>query len=200
MPTAWSCTASAGSSCTASPPANVGASRSGSVSLLSGGTATYTLVGNVPLIAPLGNSTNSVTIASAIDPNPANNTLADTDNIVRVLPISFTGASDAASLNPLATTLAFGNENGASFSVVTLTMGGNAPVTFQTATVTSSNTTTGFTKGADTCSGTTKNPGDTCTIRVNFNGPSGNNSRTGTLSVPYTGATGSPRTLALTGS
>ena len=109
VPTTWSCTASAGSSCTAYVHRPTSAlSRSGSVSLLSGGTATYTLVGSVPLTAPLGTSTNSVTIASAIDPNPANNTLADTDNIVRVSPVSFTGASGAASLNPLATTLAFG--------------------------------------------------------------------------------------------
>ena len=98
------------------------------------------------------------------------------------------------------TTLAFGNQNGLTSDIVTLTVGGTVPVTFQTAAVTNAAGQNAFSKGADSCSGTTKNPGDTCTITVNFNGPNGNNARSGTLSVPYTGAGGSPVTLSLTGS
>ena len=66
------CSATAGSSCTATGVLNQ--TRGGSVTLLAGGTATYTLVGNVPLIAPLGPSTNSVTVAVANDATPADNT------------------------------------------------------------------------------------------------------------------------------
>ncbi len=43
-----------------------------------------------------------------------------------------------------------------------MTIGGTVPVTFQTATVTNG-TPAAFSKGADTCSGSTRNPGDTCT-------------------------------------
>ena len=82
--TSWSCTASAESSCTAT---NTGAAntRNGAVNLQSGGTATYILVGTVPLTAPLGNSTNSVTIAApagVTDPTPGNNSASDTDTIL----------------------------------------------------------------------------------------------------------------------
>ena len=80
--TSWSCSASAGSSCTATGTGN--AARRGSVSLLSGGTATYTLVGNVPSGAPKGASTNTVTVnapATATDPNTGNNSASDTDTL-----------------------------------------------------------------------------------------------------------------------
>ena len=69
---------------------------------------------------------------------------------------------------------------------------------FQTASVTNS-VGAGFAKGADTCSLTTRNPGETCTITINFTGPVGFSLRVGQLSVPYTGAGGSPVSLNLTG-
>jgi uncharacterized repeat protein (TIGR01451 family) len=79
----WTCAASTGSSCTTAGTGNV--TRTGTVSLLNGGTATYTLVGNVPATASPGASTNSVTVAiptgTGTDPNTANNTASDTDTI-----------------------------------------------------------------------------------------------------------------------
>ena len=84
----WTCSASAGSSCTATGTGN--ASRGGSVSLLNGGTATYTLTGNVPGNAPLGASTNTATITApaGVTDNPANNTATDVDTILPPLSIT----------------------------------------------------------------------------------------------------------------
>jgi uncharacterized repeat protein (TIGR01451 family) len=78
----WSCSATAGSSCTATGTGNT--TRTGSVSLLNGGSATYTLVGNVPSTAPTGASTNTATIAApagVTDPNLLNNIAFDTDTV-----------------------------------------------------------------------------------------------------------------------
>jgi hypothetical protein len=119
--------------------------------------------------------------------------------VVPAAPASFTSESGPANLTGSGTTLSFGNLSGAQPDTVTVTVGGNAAVTFGTATV-ANGTGTAFLKGADTCSGTTRNPGDTCTITVNFNAPNNSSNRTGTLSVPYTGGTGSPANLALSGS
>jgi large repetitive protein len=81
----WSCAASAGSSCAS-------ASGSGSiattVSLATGGTATFTVDATVSNTAT-GNLVNSATVtapATVSDPNPANNTATDTDTIVVPLP------------------------------------------------------------------------------------------------------------------
>jgi hypothetical protein len=114
-------------------------------------------------------------------------------------PVSFTGASGQASLSG-GNALGFGNQTGARTSTVTLTVTGTAAVTFGAATVGNSNGGSAFAKGADGCTGFTKNPGETCTIVVNFNAPSGSNNRAGNLSVPYTGAGGSPVVLSLSGS
>jgi hypothetical protein len=112
-------------------------------------------------------------------------------------PFSFTAESGPAVLS--GSTLAFGNLSGAQADTVTVTVGSAGPVTFQAATVVNG-TGTAFSKGADACSGTTRNPGDTCTITVNFNAPSGTSSRTGGLLVPYDGNGGVAVALLLTGS
>jgi hypothetical protein len=96
-------------------------------------------------------------------------------------------------------TLAFGNLSGAQTSVVTVTVVGPSAVTFISPATVSNGTGTAFSKGADTCSGMTVAAGGTCTITINFAAPSGNSSRTGTLSVPDN-TTGSPQSLSLTGS
>jgi uncharacterized repeat protein (TIGR01451 family) len=194
--TSWTCVASTGSSCTA-PGAGGTASRAGSISLLNGGTATYTLVGNVPASAPAGASTNTVVVAtpaSVADPDLSNNTATDTDTIVPRVQgtVSFTAATPPGTLGGGA--LNFGNPAGTVSSTLTLTVS-SASVTFGTAAVSGSNR---FTKGADSCSGATVAAGGTCTITVNFNG-AGTTTRNGTLSVPDDGA-GSPQTLSLTGS
>lgn len=198
---AWSCTASAGSSCTANASTS-NTSRTGLMTLLSGGTATFTLTGNVPGTAPLGASTNTASVAvpaGMLDTNPADNAASDTDTITLVAPVSFTAEAGVASFTPGNTTLAFGNRTGNTPDTVTLTVGGTQDVVFGAASITNT-LGSSFSITGDTCSGATKAPGTTCTITINFNGPSGNSSRTGTLSVPYSGPGGSPATLGLTGS
>lgn len=197
----WSCVASAGSSCTATSSTS-NTTRSGFVSLPTGGTATFTLTGSVPSNAPLGASTNRVTIgvpAGMIDTNPADNTAMDTDIITLVAPVSFTAEVGVATLNSTGTVLNFGNRTGLYPDTVTVMVGGTQTVVFDTVSITNT-LGTGFAIGADTCSGTTHEPGTSCTITVNFTGPSGTVSNTGELSVPFTGPSGSPVNLSLTGS
>jgi len=113
-------------------------------------------------------------------------------------PVTFSSAT-LGTLNNAGTTLNFGNRNGSTSSAVTVTVSGSSAVSFQAASV-ANGSPAAFTLGTDTCAGTTRNPGETCTVTVNFTGPAGNSNRTGTLSVPYTGASGSPLTLGLIGS
>jgi hypothetical protein len=93
-------------------------------------------------------------------------------------------------------TLNFGNigGNGTRSSVVTIEVG-YLPVNFQTLIVNA--TGVQFSKGADTCSNQTVNPGSTCSVTVNFR-YNGGGSKTGTLTVPHNGP-GSPLILNLSG-
>jgi hypothetical protein len=106
-------------------------------------------------------------------------------------------AFTAASVGTLGgDTLNFGNisGNGTTTSTVTLTVSG-LPVTFDSLTVSNSGTQINYTKGADTCTGNTVQPGNTCMVDVVFN-HGGGNTKTGTLTVVYNGC---PATLGLTG-
>jgi hypothetical protein len=99
-------------------------------------------------------------------------------------------------------TLAFGNLTGSSNSTVTVTNSSASSVTFGSPSVTNG-TPAAFILGTQIattqCSGKTVAAGGTCTIVLNFNAPSGNNNRTGTLTLPaITG--GVTQTLSLTGS
>ncbi|MGA7178364.1 MAG: Ig-like domain-containing protein [Thiobacillaceae bacterium] len=196
----WSCAPTGSNGC--GPSGNSG---SGNINktlgtLASGASVTFTVTGTISSSAAFGNFSNSATVTApsgTSDPNTSNNNATDTDTVVTPA-VSFTGESGVATLNGAGTTLSFGNRNGSVSDTVTLTIGGTASVTFGTATVTNG-TGTAFSKGADSCSGNTFAVGATCTITVNFNGPTGNSARTGTLTVPHNG-TGSPATLALTGS
>jgi hypothetical protein len=98
------------------------------------------------------------------------------------------------------TTLSFGSVNSTTVNdTVTLTIGGGTAVTFGTATVTDGFGPGTYSKGTDTCSGTTQAVGATCTIQIILNMPGGGITVSiGTLSVPHNG-TGSPATLLLTG-
>jgi uncharacterized repeat protein (TIGR01451 family) len=77
----WTCTATAGSSCTVGGSGN---NRSGTVTLLVGGSATFTA--NTTLAASaLGSLVNTTTVAApggALDTNTANNSATDTDSII----------------------------------------------------------------------------------------------------------------------
>jgi len=81
----WTCAATAGSSCTASGSAN---SRTGTVTLLSGGSATFT-AGTTLSASATGSLVNTATVnvpADRNDPNTANNSSTDTDTIALPLP------------------------------------------------------------------------------------------------------------------
>lgn len=197
--TSWTCTATSGL-CTATGTGN--AIRSGTVNLPPGASATYTLVGNIPIAAPLtGTSTNAVTVTGTNDPNGLNNSLSDTTVVTR--PVAFTAESGPASLNAVTAAtrvLSFGNQSSTVSDTVTLTNTTGTTVSFGTADVANGGANTNFSKGVNSCSGSILAAGQTCTIEVLFVGPAGSSSRTGTLTVPYTGATGSPALLSLTGS
>ena len=75
----WTCTASAGSSCPASGSGNINAA----VTLLPGGTATFSATGTVSPAAT-GSLSNTAQVAApgaVTDPVPGNNAATDTDNI-----------------------------------------------------------------------------------------------------------------------
>jgi hypothetical protein len=146
---------------------------------------------------------NATLGAKTVTVTTAGGTVTVSFIVVSATPVAVTGGTGRGNLNGAGTTFAFGNLSGNQSTTLTLTMGGAAPVTFAAASVTNTTGTAfalGTGLGADTCSGTTKNPGETCTIQVNFSAPTGNNNRAGNLSVPYTGAGGSPIVLNLTGS
>jgi uncharacterized repeat protein (TIGR01451 family) len=70
----WTCAATAGSTCTAAGAGNIG----DTVDVLAGGTLTYTVTATVSAGAT-GTLVNTATVALAGDPNPANDSAADTD-------------------------------------------------------------------------------------------------------------------------
>ncbi len=80
--TTWACVASAGSSCTAG---GSGLARTGTVTLLNGGSATFTAVATVSATAS-GSLVNTATVSGTGDPNTANNSATDTDSIALPLP------------------------------------------------------------------------------------------------------------------
>ena len=83
--TSWTCTATAGSSCTTGGSGN---NRTGTVTLLSGGSATYTAVATVSATAA-GTVSNTATVtapAGTGDPNTADNTATDVDTVDVPLP------------------------------------------------------------------------------------------------------------------
>jgi len=95
----WTCAASAGSSCAA-------ASGSGSinttVNLLSGGTATFTVVATVSSGAT-GTLNNTVTVAvpaGAVDPVPGNNTAADNDTLIPTVDLAITNTDGVTTAVP----------------------------------------------------------------------------------------------------
>jgi uncharacterized repeat protein (TIGR01451 family) len=81
----WSCSASAGSTCTnASGTGNIATT----VDLLNGGTATFTAMATVSMTAsgPLVNTATVAPPAGTSDPDPANNSSTDTDELIAFAP------------------------------------------------------------------------------------------------------------------
>ena len=110
--------------------------------------------------------------------------------------VSFSSAT-GATLNGAGTALNFGTKSGTVQSAVTVSVSSGS-VTFGADSVTNTGGNNAFSKGADTCTGTTVNAGSTCTVVVNFTAPRGGQTRNGSLSLTDNG-TGSPQTLSLTG-
>ena len=97
---AWTCTASAGSTCGA--PAGTG-NINELVTLVSGGTVTYTVTGTVAASALPGTLTNSATVAmpsGSVDPTPANNVATDITAIQQRAEIEVHKTDGASSATP----------------------------------------------------------------------------------------------------
>ncbi|MGE0882031.1 MAG: beta strand repeat-containing protein [Blastocatellales bacterium] len=95
----WTCTASAGSSCGAP---NGNGNINTTVNLAVGGTATFTLTATISSSAT-GTITNIATVAppaGATDPNPANNSASDTDQLAPVADLSITKTNNVTTLVP----------------------------------------------------------------------------------------------------
>ena len=96
---AWTCTASAGSSCGA---ANGAGNIASTVSLLSGGTATYTVTAQISSGAT-GNLVNTATVTAppgVTDPTPGNNSATDTDTPNTITDLAITKTDGAATYTP----------------------------------------------------------------------------------------------------
>ncbi len=94
----WTCSASAGSSC----PASGSGSISASVTLVSGGAATFTVTGAISATAT-GSLANTATVAlpgGATDPTPANNSATDTDTLTPTADLSITKTDGSATEVP----------------------------------------------------------------------------------------------------
>ena len=99
----WTCAASAGSSCAAASGAGSVATN---VSLLPGGTATFTLVATISQSAT-GTLVNTATVtppAGVTDPTPGNNSATDTDTLVPTADLSITKNDGVATVVPGTTT------------------------------------------------------------------------------------------------
>jgi uncharacterized repeat protein (TIGR01451 family) len=82
----WTCVAVAGSSCAATGSGNT---RTGTVTLQSGDSATFTAIVTVAADAAQGSLANTATVATVapiVDPDTGNNSATDTDGIVGPLP------------------------------------------------------------------------------------------------------------------
>ena len=101
----WTCsTTGAGASCTATGTGN--STRTGTMTLPAGGTATYTLRGSLSALAPAAivlagttSMSNVVTVAppaGVTDSNAANNTATDTTNFIKISSIAPTSAARPA--------------------------------------------------------------------------------------------------------
>lgn len=133
--------------------------------------------------------------AGATDSNPADNIATDTD---RVIVGSGTVSFRATSAGRLSgTALQFGNQSGPdNRATVTLAVEGS-PVTFGEQYVTNT-AGAGFAIVSDDCAGETIAAGGTCTVTLKFDARRGNSVRSGSLTVPDSGAD-SPQILDLSG-
>jgi len=96
--TGWTCSASAGSSCTASGSGAI----NDLVTLLNGGTATYTVTAQIAAGAS-GSITNTASVAapaSVVDSNPANDSASDTDTLAPVVALAVAKTDGSPTYTP----------------------------------------------------------------------------------------------------
>jgi large repetitive protein len=161
------------------------------------GSTSTTVAANCSITA---GATTGARAVSVTTPGGTSNTVTFTVTAPPPGTVSFTSAG-LGTLSNLLGTLFFGNINSTTVaSTVTLTVGGGTPVTFGNATVSDGAGAGTFSKLGDTCSGTTRAVGATCTITIRLVMPgNGFTPSAGSLSVPHNGS-GAPATLALSGS
>ena len=99
-----------GGTCTASGSGDI----NDAVDLPAGGTVTYTLTGTVASSAgtSLSNNASVAAPAGATDPNPADNTATDTDNVIRQADLAITktdGHAAAVAGQPITYTIVASN-------------------------------------------------------------------------------------------
>ncbi len=87
----WTCAASVGSSCKGVAAGNGDLDQT--VDILAGGTVTFTATGTIDPGAS-GSVSNTATVASALDPNSANDTATDTDTLTPEADLGITKQSD----------------------------------------------------------------------------------------------------------
>lgn len=129
--TTWTCVASPGSSCAPAGSGNI----NDTVNLLTGGTATYTLTGNVDPVATgmLSNTATVTAPATPADPNPANNSATDIDTLTPEADLSITKTDSADPVSPgdpLTYSLTITNAGPSNATSVTVTDTLPAGVTF----------------------------------------------------------------------
>jgi hypothetical protein len=146
----------------------------------------------------------SVTFTPAVT-GALSGTLTFTDNNNNVTgstqTLSLSGAgvapSPAVTLSPTPLTFASGLGVPSAAQPVTLTNTGTANLTISTVTVGGTNA-SDFATSADTCTGATVTPNNTCTVRVTFTSPANTGTYSGTLTFTDN-ASNSPQTVSLTG-
>jgi uncharacterized repeat protein (TIGR01451 family) len=166
--------------------------------------ASVTLTATVNSVNP-GSGQNTVSLTASVaapngvqDPVPGNNTATDTDPVITP---SVAVANASGNVRLSGNTLDFGNNGGSSTVIFSV----NEAVSFGATTATntgggtSSNPVnpTPYTLGGNSCTGV-KAAGTTCQIQITFNAANGN-TKTGTVSLAYTGGSNSPLVLNLTG-
>jgi len=124
----WTCSASAGSACAAAGSGSI----DDTLSVLVGGTATYTVTGTVDPAAT-GFLLNTATVSGVTDPDPSDNSANDGDTLEPQtdLGVTKTDSADPVSPNdPLTYTVTVNNAGPSTATAVTLTDALPAGVTF----------------------------------------------------------------------
>jgi hypothetical protein len=147
-------------------------------------------------LAPAGTCTITVTFTPSTTSSEVASLVVVSNDPSSPDTVSLSGTgSGAVTVSPIS--INFGNSYNnktSSARTVTLTNSSGSTITFTSVTLT---TGTQFALSGNTCTGTLAN-GNSCTVNVSFT-PTSIGNKADTLNFAYTGASGSPQTVALTG-